>query len=152
MVVEILTQLGLDHTFFIAFGVFACWFPCVASVYFEPLVLLFEKRQQLLDHEQQRADDLSEVLSSRLAEFQKQEDEDRHQEVLVWEREKQALEKEKEERLHALNQSVQEQIRAEERRLADEAAALCYRWETESQALMKSLTQRLLEGRESLPK
>ena len=68
---EILTQLEINHTFYIQFALFAAFFFILSSLYLKPFQKLIEKRNHKLNDDVQSATELLKAVEGRLAEYQK---------------------------------------------------------------------------------
>lgn len=65
----ILEQLGVDHTFYIQFGIFVVIFLIIPNVFFRPFQKLLEARHQKTVADRERAEELVKQANAKLEEF-----------------------------------------------------------------------------------
>ena len=82
----ILTQLGLDQTFFIQFAIFTAIFIIVPNVFFRPFQKLIEARHEKTVADRERAEELVKQANAKLEEFKSRMSEERSRARAEYER------------------------------------------------------------------
>lgn len=68
---EIIEQLGLDHTFFVEFAIFAVLFLILSKLYFKPFMNLFEIRHKRLVEDREAAEKLMVEADAQFEQYKK---------------------------------------------------------------------------------
>ncbi len=82
----ILTQLGLDQTFFIQFAIFTAIFIIIPNVFFRPFQKLIEARHEKTVADRERAEELVKQANAKLEEFKSRMSEERSRARAEYER------------------------------------------------------------------
>jgi F-type H+-transporting ATPase subunit b len=75
--VDILAQLGIDHTFFYQFGIFAVLFLILGNVYFRPFMRLFEARHKRTVQDKEAAEKLMAQAQQKFDDYKRRLGEER---------------------------------------------------------------------------
>lgn len=74
---ELLTQLGLDHTVFVQFAIFAVVFPILANFFFKPFLKLIEARHKRTVEDREAAEKMMGEANARFEEYKRRLSEER---------------------------------------------------------------------------